>query len=549
MDRRLLLAIAMMLVVLMLPQVIFPAPPPIVPDSAVTVAAPVAEPTAPPSVAPAPAPQVAAAAPSPTVETVPARTVVVRSADYQYDFSTTGARLIQATFPAYRDLSRDGDVPAQLLPDSSDFLRYRLVAGRDTLALDSWSFTPSADTVDVGPDGATLSWLAVQGPVRVEITYRFHPEQYLFSASGLVTGAGRELLMLVDLGPRLRSVDGDTTADIQSYGVVTKAGGTDRTSFRSLDPGERRALVGPFEWVAIKSKYFVAALMTIELGQPRLGGAVVTGGQRTGRLATELATRVGLPAPGGAFAFSFYAGPQEYRRLTRIGHAFEDVNPYGWVLRPIIRPIANFIVRIMLWTHETLSLSYGLVLILFGLVVRMLLWPLYGKSMKASMAMQAIQPEMKSIQERYKQDPQKLQQEMIKLYKEHKVNPVAGCLPMMLPMPILFALFFVFANTIEFRGVPFLWIPDLSRADPLYIIPVLMGASMFLVSKIAQRGMPDNPQAKMMMYLMPPILTVLFLQFSAGLNVYYAVSNVAGIPQQWLVSQERLRRAGALKKS
>jgi YidC/Oxa1 family membrane protein insertase len=194
--------------------------------------------------------------------------------------------------------------------------------------------------------------------------------------------------------------------------------------------------------------------------------------------------------------------------------------------------------------HETLRLEYGWVLVLFGIAVRILMWPLNQKAMHSSMAMQAIQPEIKAVQERYKQDPQRLQQEMMKLYKEHGVNPLGGCLPMLLPMPVLFALFFVFRETIEFRGVPFLWIPDLSRADPLYIIPVVMGLSMYVVSKLGQRGIPPSPQTKMMVYFMPVMLTVLFFKFSAGLNLYYAVSNIASIPQQWMISEKRLRRVG-----
>jgi len=160
------------------------------------------------------------------------------------------------------------------------------------------------------------------------------------------------------------------------------------------------------------------------------------------------------------------------------------------------------------------------------------------------MAMQAIQPEMKVIQEKYKNDPPRQQQEMLKLYREHGANPLGGCLPMLIPMPVLFALFFVFANTIEFRGVSFLWLPDLSRADPYFIIPIVMGASMFVLSWLGQRGVPPNPQAKMMMYLMPGMFTFLFLRFSSGLNLYYAVSNLASLPQQWLISRERQRRLG-----
>jgi YidC/Oxa1 family membrane protein insertase len=112
---------------------------------------------------------------------------------------------------------------------------------------------------------------------------------------------------------------------------------------------------------------------------------------------------------------------------------------------------------------------------------------------------------------------------------------------MLLPMPVLFALFFVFANTIEFRGVPFLWLPDLARADPYYIIPLLMGLSMFVLSKVGQLGLPPNPQAKMLLYFMPVFMTLLFLRFASGLNLYYSVSNIFSIPQQYLIARRRLR--------
>ena len=165
--------------------------------------------------------------------------------------------------------------------------------------------------------------------------------------------------------------------------------------------------------------------------------------------------------------------------------------------------------------------------------------------MRANMQLQAVQPLMKEIQEQHKDDPQKMQQEMFKLYKEYNVNPLGGCWPMLLPMPVLFALFFVFQNTIELRGASFLWLPDLSRPDPLYIIPVIMGALDVRAEQGRQIGMEPNPQMKMMLYIMPVMMTFLFLNFASGLNLYYAVSNIASIPQQWMLARERLKRNAA----
>lgn len=545
MDRRTILAVALMLVVAIVPTILFPPKRPVRPatvaaDSArrdtALVAAPARELP----------PVERAAIPAPDSGTTGEQRVTVAAPLYRYTFTTRGARLVAAEPLDYGSFApgESGRGHAQLVPPQSEFLAYRLAVGADTIPLADWQFEPSATDVRVGQGGAAVDWIARRGRVEVRLRYEFQPQEYLFRVQGEVLGLGGGGLVLIGLGPRLRVVDADSVSDIRSYGIVTKAGSTQNLTFGSLDAGERRELAGPFEWVAIKSKYFVAAALTLDQGGPRFGGAVAVGGERSGRSASQAHVMASLAAPAGKFRFAVYVGPQEYRRLAHIGHDLEDVNPYGWVFRPVIRPFAIGIVQVLLWMHEVMNLAYGWVLILFGIAVRILLWPLNQKAMRSSVAMQAVQPEIKALQERYKSDPQKMQQELFKLYKEHGVNPVGGCVPMLIPMPVLFALFFVFANTIEFRGVPFLWLPDLSRADPLYIIPIVMGLSMYGVSKMGQIGIPPNPQAKMMLYMMPVMFTVLFLNFSSGLNLYYAVSNIASIPQQWLIARERMRRVG-----
>ena len=138
--------------------------------------------------------------------------------------------------------------------------------------------------------------------------------------------------------------------------------------------------------------------------------------------------------------------------------------------------------------------------------------------------------------------PENLQKEMMKLYKEHGFNPLAGCLPMLLPWPVLIALFFVFQNTIELRGVPFLWLPDLSAKDPFYILPVILAVSMFLMQWVSLRSLEqENPQMKMMMYIMPPIMLFIFMNLASGLNLYYATANIATLPQQIWIARERAK--------
>ena len=225
-----------------------------------------------------------------------------------------------------------------------------------------------------------------------------------------------------------------------------------------------------------------------------------------------------------------------------VGRDFENVNPYGGFMQGLIQPFATMVMRVLLWMRETFKISYGWVLVLFGIMVRIITWPLNQSAMKTSLRMQRIQPQLAVVQQKYKNNQEKQRQEIMQVYREHGMtpfSPLVGCLPMVLPMPVLFALFFVFQNTIEFRGVPFLWLPDISLHDPLYIIPLVMGLSMYGLSWIGMRNAPPNPQAKMMGYFLPVMMTVLFWRFASGLNLYYTIQNIAALPQQWLIARDR----------
>jgi len=554
MDRRFIWAMALMTLIVMAPAVLMkkpPAPPAASPDSAMAaLPAPSADTSA--------APTVTSATPTETTPSAPEDTVHVYTALADYGISTRGARLVTAKLTHYVDQAPGTKgQQADLVRPGSELMGLRLVIGADTVRLDDWTFTTSA--TDMSTDAVkTIELLSRRGDVTVNLAYTFDPNSYQIGVQGTVSGTGPNGgLLLVGMGPGLANTEANLAENERAMGFVTKAQGTKFKSFQSLDTAQVATVSGPFEWVAVKSKYFVTALLAFEAGAAPVGGLTVRPmpqpGQKKAHEAAVWASLV-LPAEGN-FAYTLYAGPMEYSRLAKIGHDFDDVNPYGWPgFRTIIRPVAVAVRWTLVWMHTNLHLAYGMVLVLFGILVRLVLWPLNQKAMRSTMAMQAIQPELKAIQDKYKEDPAKLQQEMFKLYKEHGVNPLGGCWPMLLPMPVLLALFFVFQNTIELRGQAFLWLPDLSRADPLYIIPVIMGLSMFGLTRLGQRGVPPNPQMKMMMYVMPVMMTVMFMNLASGLNLYYAVSNLASIPQQWLISEERmklnaLRNGGGEKKA
>jgi YidC/Oxa1 family membrane protein insertase len=543
MDRRAIWAILLMMVIAIAPAFLLKKPPGPRPAGAPSAdSAPMPAASPPESVSSrAPTTPAVGDASRPVVED----TVRVTSPLYTYGVSTRGGRVVVASLERFRSMALDArGQPTQLVRPGDGLLGMTLVRGQDTVRLADWTFTPSATSLTVaGPTPLRLQ--AARGDVSVDLTYTFAPDDYRIEVSGQVSGVGPNGgLIVLDLGRGLPNSEADSNENHRALALVTKQGDAERTDFSSLKPGEPKTLSGPFEWAAVKSKYFVTAVLAFDSATGAISGATATAPVNAGKHPTTAEVRVSLPvSAAGRFSYALYAGPMEYDHLRRIGHDFDDVNPYGWPgFRTVIRFFTVPCRWLLVFMHERLGMAYGLGLIVFGVLVRLLLWPLNQKAMRSSIQMQAIQPYMKEIQERHKDDPQKLQTEMMRLYKEHGVNPFGGCWPMLLPMPILLALFFVFQNTIELRGTSFLWLPDLSRPDPFYIIPVLMGLTMFGVSRVGQMGMEQTPQMKTMLYVMPVMMTVLFVNFASGLNLYYAVQNITSIPQQWLLAKERMKR-------
>ncbi len=548
MERRTIWAILLMMTIAIAPAffikrnsaAIKPAPPPVTIDS--TRAAP-ADST--PAVA-ATARRDTTAAPTAAPSSAPEDTVVVTSDLYRYRISTRGARLVGAELTRYKSLAAaDHGAPVELLRPGSSILGLAIVSNGDTVRLDNWVFTPSATSLAVqGPTPLTLS--ATQGAYSAALTYTFTPD-YQIAIAGHVTGLGPNgALLLVDLGDGFRNAEADSVQNQRAFSFVVKNDQARRNDFAGLKAGVPTVVSGPFEWVAVKSKYFVIGLFAFDSTSTsgRISGVTALAPANAPKHPTEARVRITLPVTSaGALAYRLYAGPMEHPRLKAIGHEFDDANPYGWPgFRTVIRFFAVPVRWLLVAMHENLHLAYGACLILFGILVRLLLWPLNSKAMRQNMAMQAVQPLVKTAQERYKDDPKKQQEEMFRLYKEHNVNPMGGCWPMLLPMPVLLALFFVFQYSIELRGASFLWLPDLASKDPFYILPIVMGLSMYVLSKVGQMGMEPNPQMQMTTYIMPVFMTVIFINFASGLNLYYAVSNIASIPQQWLLAQERLKR-------
>ena len=482
-------------------------------------------------------------APNTSVAQAPVETTTVDTRLARYRFTSQGAVPISVALDSYPS-RRPGNAnaAAELLPAKEALANLRLALGADTIALDTVSLRGQTTSGAAGP---TVTYSGTVAGRPLTLAYSVVADSFLLRVTANVAGAPKGSALLLALPRTLQSNEPDTLDDMRHLAVSyrLKSGDIESVAFSKLDSAEIRSEARPTEWVATRNKYFLVAYRAAATNP--FSGVLLRGAPRSGKVANAISAKAVLPLTAdGRAAFDIYAGPQDFERLQKLGGDLDQVNPYGGFLRGLVQPFAAIVMRVLLWIKRTTHLNYGWVLVLFGVIIRLVLWPLNQGAMRTSLKMQRLQPELQALQKKYTDDPRKQQEAIMKVYKDHGMSPLSplmGCLPMLLPMPVLFALYFVFQNTIEFRGVPFLWLPDISLRDPFFITPILMGLSMFLMSWIGMRNAPPNPQAKMMMFMMPVMLTVLFFNFASGLNLYYAVQNVAAIPQQWLLARERAK--------
>ena len=556
-QTRFVLAITLMFLVMLTTNVLFP---PVIPDAPASPDSASAE----GADAPAdretsePVPTIPEVATSPTAvperveaEALPEeRRVVVSSPLYRFEFSSFGARLHAAEMSQFEPLNHDGLL--DLIPAGAEgYLGQKLVVGSDTLDLSSVPFTVEPEgglVLEAGEDAQRLRF-TYQHPTsafRFETEYEFSPDEYTVRVSGTASGLDRPLL-LTDLGDGLAFAEADSAMEAREMGYVYNhvQEGIEETITSNT---ERTIIEGPLLWGALRNKFFLLAILAGESNETTtaenyLGGLLVEEGRLPERFQVTAAQVVG---DEGAFAYRLFVGPQDFEMLSALGWDMQNVNPYGWsFFQTILKPFVSLITRILIYVHSTFNLGYGWVLILFGVGMRIVLFPLNQKAMKSQLKNMAVQPLMKEIQDKYKDNPEKLTKEMKKLYTEHGFKPFGGCLPMLLPWPMLIAFFFVFQSTIELGGVPFLWLPDLSTKDPTYVLPLFLGVSMFLMQYVSFKSMDTpNPQMKMMMYIFPPMMIFIFMNLASGLNLYYATANVATIPQQMYIARERKKMQG-----
>jgi len=287
-------------------------------------------------------------------------------------------------------------------------------------------------------------------------------------------------------------------------------------------------------WVAISQHFFVSALVP----QPKQTHDIFTRKVDTNTYAIGVVQPLGTLAPGATVSNSakLFSGPQDEQALVKVSPGLELVKDYG-MLTIIAKPMYWVMEKI----HDALG-NWGWTIIAFTILIKLIFFPLSAASYRSMARMKVVTPKMTAIRERHKGDPQKMNQAMMELYKTEKINPLGGCLPIVVQMPIFIALYWVLNSSVEMRGAPWMgWIHDLTRPDPFFILPVLYAISMFVTMKLNPQP-ADPAQAKMMLF-MPLIFSVMFLFFPSGLVLYWVVNNLFSIAQQWVITKKLAPKA------
>jgi YidC/Oxa1 family membrane protein insertase len=302
------------------------------------------------------------------------------------------------------------------------------------------------------------------------------------------------------------------------------------------------AMVGDeARWAALENDYFIAALIR------RPGGALARGRVRdvaqVGLVLRGIAVGAGQTWEGRG---ELYVGPKEWEHLHGLGVGLEaaQARNYGhfmWVLFPMWWFCVPLLWLMNFFGTWLPGQNYGVAIILLTVLVKVVFYPLSLKSMRSMKAMQALQPQLNALRSKYKSDPQRYQREQMEIFRKHGVNPMGGCLPMVVQIPIFYALYLTLQYSVELQGAPFLlWINDLSKKDPYYVLPILMGVSMLVQQKMTPTV--GDPRQAQIMLIMPVVFTFMFLEFPTGLVLYWLVNNCLTILQQYLIDRSAAPR-------
>ncbi|HUF08431.1 MAG TPA: membrane protein insertase YidC [Rhodothermales bacterium] len=451
----------------------------------------------------------------------------------------------------------DQRTPVEIVDPSSDgalSIEFTSTSSHLVSTKDLYFETDAPSDIDAGDAPVNVEFTAALGTGALRLIYTFNPDSYQVdltvekeNPSSFISRSGYEIVW----NGGVPFSEGGTTQEANVSAALAHSGGEVEQINLVSDPEESVILNGAVDWIAVRNGFFAAVLIPgfetngAELEGQRLtdaAGAVL----REDYSARLLATGVTAEPD----AFRVYMGPIDYYEIRDYGLNLYDIVDYGFG-QTLTRPIAKYLILPVFHVLSRFVESYGLIIIIFAIFIKLILHPLTKSSFKSMAKMRQLQPKMQEIKEKYGDDAQKQQQAMMKLYKESGVNPIGGCLPQLLQLPILYALFRFFPSAIEIRQEGFLWCTDLSAPDvllqlpfslPIYGshvsgFPLLMSAAMVLQMRL-QGTQQQTGQMKVMMTIMPIFILVIFNQFAAGLSLYYLMYNILSAIQQQFVNKQ-----------
>ena len=471
-----------------------------------------------------------AAAPAARGEVISIVTDIVKA-----EIDTVGGELRRLELLKHRD-STD-PTKNEVLFDSSDKRTYLaesgLIGGNYPNHKTIFTARPGARVLDSG-NQLQLVLDAEQGGVKLTKTYTFKRGDYTIDVKHDVTNTGTAPVTPALYLQLVR--DGNAPAGESRFystftgpAVYTEADHFQKLTFEKIEKGSaEHAMKADNGWVALIQHYFVSAFIPTDK-KPR---EIFTKKVATNMYAVGTIEQLGTIAPGATVSEQsrLYSGPQESAVLEATAPGLELVKDYGW-LTIIAKPIFWLMTQI----HKILG-NWGWTIIVLTILIKLAFFPLSAASYRSMGKMKLVTPKMTSIRERFKGEPAKMNQAMMELYKTEKINPLGGCLPIVVQIPVFISLYWVLLASVEMRNAPWLgWIHDLAAPDPFYILPVIMAISMFIQTKLNPTP-PDPVQAKVMMF-MPILFSVMFFFFPSGLVLYWVVNNVLSIAQQWVITK------------
>jgi YidC/Oxa1 family membrane protein insertase len=514
MEKRVIIAVALSIAVLLGFNYLFPTPAPVKNKEAqapASKAVPATQATSAPSTVPA-AP---VTPPAPVTASEPERTIVVDTDLYTGVISTHGGVIKSWKLKKYKDTSgkpiemvtvSDGMAPLVVAPEGMDWrtaqnLPYK--ADHESVELAGSEGQESLSLTCVTPDGRsitkTLTFKNSGYDVGIDVKTSGIKTYTLYMGEDFGSVSSKEKKAFGHVGP-LTMLDGEMQKD------------------EPEDIEADKSYSGAKGWTGVTDKFFMAVVI------PAGGIKAVVGKGPSGMGYT------GVIVAQPEEKLLVYAGPKEYDRLKALDQGLSQAVDFGWftfIAKPLFVSLKYFYSVVKNW---------GWAIIILTVIVKLLFAPLTHKSQKSMKRMQKLQPLFAELKEKYKGDPQRMNQEMMALYKTHKVNPMGGCLPMLVQIPVFVALYNVLNLSVELRQAPFgLWLTDLSAKDPYYILPVLMGLSMLAMQKMTPSSL-DSMQNKIMMF-MPVMLTFMFISLPSGLVLYFTVSNLLSMAQQFYINK------------